>query len=135
MSYRSVCKNVVYIVFFGSYVHHNVAVISQFGEVIRYPGLCEFHSRALCREVSNQGCNKGGKGGSMPLEPNRWVAPKSPNNVASFFFSVQYIYSEKALDSNMVAPNLFFAPAIISPRYALCQPRTLRKNPISVACI
>ena len=22
----------------------------------------------------------------MPLEPNRWVAPKSPNNVASFFF-------------------------------------------------
>jgi len=44
----------------------NVVVSSQL-ELIRHSGLCEFHSCALCREVSHQGRNEGG---TMPLAPN-----------------------------------------------------------------
>jgi len=44
----------------------NVVVISEFGEVVRHSGLCEFHSCAL-------------------------GAPKSPNNVAGFFFNTVHL--------------------------------------------
>jgi len=36
----------------------NVAVISQFGQVVRHSGLCKFHSCAFCGEVSYQGHNE-----------------------------------------------------------------------------
>jgi len=62
----------------------NVVVIFQFGEVVLHSGPCEFHSCALCCEVSYQGRNKGG---TVSRESNHWVAPKSPNNVASVFFN------------------------------------------------
>ena len=42
----------------------NVAVVSQLGQVVWHSGLCKFHSCALCREVSHQGRNEDGKGGT-----------------------------------------------------------------------
>jgi len=83
-----------------------VVVFSQLG-VARHSGLCEFHSCGLCREVSHQGRNEGG---TMPRAPNHWGTPKSRNNGASFS-SMQYIYSQNTLGSNMEAPNLFFPQA------------------------
>jgi len=65
----------------------------------------------------------------MPRAPNNWEAPESPNNVASFS-SIQYIYSQKTLGSDMGAPNLFLAPGAIYPRYARVTPW----NPISGSC-
>jgi len=44
----------------------HVTMISQFGEVVRHSGLCEFHSCAVCREVSHQWHNVGGKGAKCP---------------------------------------------------------------------
>jgi len=58
-----------------------VVAFSQL-EVVRHSGNCEFHSCALCREVSQQGRNEGD---AMPR------APKSRNNVASFFFNVGHL--------------------------------------------
>jgi len=51
----------------------------------------------------------------MPWAPNHWGAPKSRNNVASFFFNaVQTVgYSQNILGSTMDAPNLFLAPGAI----------------------
>jgi len=41
----------------------------------------------------------------MTLAPNHWGgAPKRPYNITST--SIQYIYSRKALGSNMEAPNM-----------------------------
>jgi len=67
----------------------NVVVFSHLGEVVRHSGLCEFHSCALCREMSNQGRNLGG------TIPGRQItgAPKSRNNVASFFFNAVHLLS------------------------------------------
>jgi len=65
----------------------NVVVFSQL-EVVRHSGLCEFHSCALCREVSHQGRKKGG---ILPRVPNHWGAPKSRNNIASFFFNAVHL--------------------------------------------
>ena len=102
-------------------------VISEFREVVRYSGLCKFHSGALCCEVSRQGRKEGA--------PNHRGVLKSPNDVARFFFNtVAYIYSQKTLGLNMGTPNLFFVPRAVWPRYAPVTPWTLRKNPISAAC-
>jgi len=65
-----------------------LVVFSQIGEVVRHSGLCEFHSSALCREVSHQGRNEGG---SMPRAPNLLEAPKSRNNVAGFLFNAIHL--------------------------------------------
>jgi len=71
---------------FWTYGRTNIAVISRFWEVVRNSGLCEFHSCALCREVSRQGRDEGGKGHTSPGRriTGDWRAPKSPNNVAGF---------------------------------------------------
>jgi len=83
-----------------------VFVISQFGEVVLYSGLCEFHSCALCCEVSHLGSNAGS---TMSGAPNYWGVLKSPSDVTSFFFNtVACIYSQKTLGLNIRAPNLFF---------------------------
>ena len=55
----------------------NVAVISEFGEVVPHSGLWEFHSYPLCCEVSRQGRNERG---TMSGAPNhrgeRWKVPR-----------------------------------------------------------
>jgi len=38
----------------------NVVVFSQFGEVVRHSGLCEFQSCQIVTIVSHQGSNEGG---------------------------------------------------------------------------
>jgi len=64
-----------------------VVVFSEV-EVIRYSGLFEFHSCALCCKVSHQVRNEGG---TMPRAPNHWGVPKSLNDVASYFFSAVHL--------------------------------------------
>jgi len=58
-----------------------------------------------------------GKGAAMPWSPNHSEAPKSTNSSAStFVYTIQYIYSQKTLCSNMGAPKTSFlpwAPAIL----------------------
>ena len=105
------------IVFFGRCFHNNLAVISHFGQVVRHSRLREFNSSALCRKVSNQGCNGGRKGRTIPRAPDHWVAPKRPDNVASFFFNAVHLL-RAGLRFEHGAPNLFLALGAISPRYA-----------------
>jgi len=83
-----------------------MAVISQFGQVVTHSGLCKFHSCALFREVSHQGRNEEGKGAEYP---GRRKVPK----MSQVFSSIQYIYSEKTLGTNMGAPNSFLSPGAI----------------------
>jgi len=53
----------------------------------------------------------------MPRVPKHRVAPKVPT-MLQVFSLIEYIYSEKALGSNMGTPNLFHAPDEIKPRNA-----------------
>jgi len=62
--------SLVFRVAFWMHGRTNVAVISQFGQVVRHSGLCKFHGCALFREVSHQGHNEEGKGVRMPRAPN-----------------------------------------------------------------
>jgi len=43
----------------------------------------------------------------MPLAPDNWGTPKSPNNIASTFFNAKTLYS------NMGWPNCLLAPGAI----------------------
>ena len=70
--------------------------------------------------MSNQGCNEGGKRRTIPRAPDDWVAPKGPNNVASFS-SIQ-LHLRKGLRFEHEAPNFFLALGAISPRYARVVP-------------
>ena len=49
--------------------------ISGFGEVVRHSGLCEFHSCALCREVSH--CEHWRRGHDRALPPGLWSRKES----------------------------------------------------------
>jgi len=112
----------------GFWIHGrtNIAVISQFGEVVRDSGLCEFHSCALCCESSHLGSNERGK---MPRAPNQWGAPKSPNNVASFTFNTVQLLPKDLRFENGGPNQLFRDPDAIYPLYARVTPWTLRKMP------
>jgi len=107
-------------VFCGAFWIHggtNVVAFSRFREfkrkkilVVRHSGLSEFHSFAICREVSHQRRNEGG------TTPKRRITGAGRRKVlilSQFFSSMQYIYSQKILGSNMEAPNLFLAPGAI----------------------
>jgi len=83
-----------------------LVVFFELGEVVRHSRLCDIHSCARCREVSQQGRNVGG---SMP--GRRITGGRRKVATMSYVFSsMQYIYFQNTLGSNMEAPNLFFAP-------------------------
>jgi len=85
----------------------NVVLISEFGEVVLHSGFCEFHSCALCCEVSHQGRHEGEQ---CPGRRITGGAPKS-RKMSQVFSSIQHIYSQKTLGSNMGAPKLFLSRA------------------------
>ena len=71
------------------WIHGRTKVVVFFqSEAVRHSGLCEFHSCALCREVSHKERKEGDK---MPWAPNHWGVLKSRNNVAGFFFNAVHL--------------------------------------------
>ena len=88
---------------FWTHARTNAAVTSPFGEVVRHSGLCEFHSGALCREVSHgntRGATRGARETQCPGLRITGDCRKVPI-MSQVFSSIQYIYSQKALGSNM----------------------------------
>jgi len=68
----------------------NVVVFSQFEEVLRPSGLCEFHSCTICREVSHQWRNEDGAMPGRRINGGRRRAPA----MSQVFSSMQCIYSQ-----------------------------------------
>ena len=87
----------------------NVVVIFQFRELVLHSGLRNFHSCALCCEVSHQGRNEGSQCPERRITGWRRKVP----TMSQVFSSVQCIYSQKILGSNIGRANLFLRPDAI----------------------
>jgi len=67
---------------------------------------------------SKQECNEGGRGAQFPGRqitmgaPNNWWGGKVPL-MSQVLSLIQHIFFQKTLVSNMGAPNLFLATAVI----------------------
>jgi len=81
----------------------NVAVISQFEQVVRHSGLCKFHSCALVAKCYTRDKMRGKQ---YPR------APKNPNRGVNFFFNTVHLLPNNFRFEHG-APNLFLAPGAI----------------------
>jgi len=69
-----------------------------------------FQFKILC---SKQGRNEGGKGVTIPREPNHCRRRRKGPTMSQEVSSIQYICYQKMSGSNMGAPNLLLAPGAI----------------------
>jgi len=68
----------------------------------------------------------------MPRASNHWGLPKSPNNVASFFFNTVHLLPKGVrFEHGAPLPNLFLTPGASSLRYAPVSHRGLFKKILS----
>ena len=110
----------------------NVAMISQIGEVFRHSVLCEFHSCALCHEVSHQGLNPRVRG-HITSGAELLGRPKVLT-MSQVLFSMQCIILKTPLFRTCGAKSASCPGRHLISVRPCVTPWTLRKNPIFGAC-